>query len=417
MTAFVILGALLVLLALYIVVPPLLRPQQLTSGQKTHRHISGIRSELQKLKTGLDDGSLNQQDYNSNRQKLAAQVLTEIESPKKIDINIPPLRGQWAAWLTGLLIPAMALGIYAQLGSPGLISSPPTPAVQATSGGHGSDQVGSIEEMIVTLKQKLENEPENGEGWYMLARSYLAMRRFPEAVEALKKVVALKPDDANVLMQYGDTLAMMNDGRVSGEPEKIIHQALAINPNHPEALWLAGIAAEEQNLHEKAIGHWQKALGLMQDQPESRKLLTEAIEKARSKLSGGEVAAVAVPAQTEATASASIIVKVSLAPELVEKASPDDTVFIFARATQGPPAPLAAQRRKVSDLPFFVTLDDSQAMMPDRKLSGFDEVIIGARISSSGNPIAEPGDLEGLSQPLSPQNDATASVVIDKIKG
>ena len=426
MTVFAILGALLICLALYLVVPPLLKRQPLSSAQKTQRHIGGVRTELRKYKTDLDDGTLNQQAYNSARQKLATQVLDEIESPGKIKIDMPPLSGRWAGWMVGLLIPVLALGLYSRLGKPELIGLSASPMAQA--GNHGGDDVGSIEDMITALKEKLKNQPEDAEGWYMLARSYMSQKQYPEAVDAMEKVVALKNDNANILMQYADALAMTNNGRVSGEPEKIIHQALELEPNHPEALWLAGIAAEEQNLHEKAIGHWEKALGQMQDDPESKQLLNEAITDARSKMSGGAVAntdstatdsgnAVATneESKTQTTSGASIIVEVSLTPELLEKAKPEDTVFVFARATQGPPMPLAAQRRQVKDLPFTVTLDDSQAMMPDRKLSKFEQVIVGARVSSSGNPIKQSGDLEGLSEPVSPSQGITTSIVIDKV--
>jgi len=424
MTVFAILGALLIFLALYIIVPPLLRQRTLTSAQKTQRHIGAVRTELQKYKTDLDEGTLNRQSYNSARQKLASQVLEEIESPAKIKIDMPPLRGRWAGWMVSLLIPALALGIYSRLGNPELIGLSASPMAQA-AGNHGSDEVGSIEEMIATLKEKLKNQPDDAEGWYMLARSYMSQKQYPDAVEAMKKVIALKSDNANILMQYADALAMTNNGRVSGEPEKVILQALELEPNHPEALWLAGIAAEEQNLHEKAIGHWEKALGEMQDDAESKQLLGEAIADARSKISGSPDTttsdktaantggtATTKEAKTQATSNASITVKVSLTPELLEKAKPEDTVFVFARATQGPPMPLAAQRRQVKDLPFTVTLDDSQAMMPDRKLSKFDQVIVGAR---SGNPIKQSGDLEGLSEPISPSQGVTTAIVIDKV--
>ena len=285
MTVFTILGALLIFLALYLIVPPLVKRRPLTSAQKTQKHISEVRATLRKLKTDLDKGALDQQAYNTARQKLATQALEEIESPEKIKFEPPPLRGRWAGWMVGLLVPALALGIYTRLGKPELIGLTASPMAQ-TAGNHGNGGVGSIEDMITALKEKLKNQPEDAEGWYMLARSYMSQKQYPEAVEAMEKVVALKNDNANILMQYADALAMTNNGKVSGKPEKIIHQALTLEPNHPEALWLAGIAAEEQNQHEKAIGHWEKALGQMQNDPESKQLLNEAIADARSKMSG-----------------------------------------------------------------------------------------------------------------------------------
>jgi len=424
MTVFAILGALLVFLALYLIVPPLLKQPILTSAQKAQQHIGGVRSELKKYKSDLDAGTLSQQAYNSARQKLATQVIEEIESPGKIKINSSPLRGRWAGWMVGLSIPVLAVSMYLQLGKPEFIDSTTAGSMAQTPGNHGGGEVGSIEDMIAALKEKLKNQPDDAEGWYMLARSYMSQKEYPDAVEAMKKVIALKSDNANILMQYADALAMTNNGRVSGEAEKIIHQALAIEPKHPEALWLAGIAAEEQGQHEKAIGHWEKALAEMQDDPESKQLLEEAIADTRSKMSGGSSSVSdntdaateeAAPQQEAKAEAASITVEVSLTPELQQQAKPEDTVFIFARATEGPPMPLAAQRRQVKDLPFTVTLDDSQAMMPDRKLSNFDQVIVGARVSSSGDPTKQSGDLEGLSEPISPSQGITTSIVIDKV--
>ena len=421
MIVFALIGTLLVLLALYLLVPPLMRQQPLTVTQKTQKHMGTVRAELKKIKTDLDEGKINQQTYNSVRQKLATQVLDKIESPEKINIENPPLRGKWAGGLVGLLIPALALGLYWRLGKPELIDVSSNAATQS-AGNHGNN-AGSIEEMVGSLEEKLKNQPEDAEGWYMLARSYMSLKRYPDAVKAMEKVVALKDDNANILMQYADALAMTNNGKVTGKPEKVILQALTIDPNHPEALWLAGIAAEEQQQHEKAIAHWEKALAQMQDNEESKQLLNQAIADAKSKMSGTQIAvsetnntanAAEEISKPNATTSASITVDVSLSPELLEKAKPEDTVFVFARALQGPPMPLAAQRRQVKDLPFSVTLDDSQAMMPNRKLSNFDQVIVGARISSSGNPIKQPGDLEGLSQPISPAEGVKTSIIVDK---
>jgi cytochrome c-type biogenesis protein CcmH len=422
MIVFALIGALLVFLALYLLVPPLTRQQPLTVAQKTQKHIGTVRAELKKIKTDLDEGKVNQQAYNSVRQKLATQVLDEIESPEKINIETPPLRGKWAGGLVAFLIPTLALGLYWRLGKPELIDTSGTAATQS-AGDHGSD-AGSIEEMVGSLEAKLKNQPEDAEGWYMLARSYMSMKRYPDAVKAMEKVVALEDNNANILMQYADALAMTNNGKVSGKPEKVILQALTIDPNHPEALWLAGIAAEEQQKHEKAIGHWEKALAQMQDNEESKQLLNQAITDAKSKMSSVRAAnseinntanAAEKISKPKTNTNTSITVDVSLSPELMEKAKPGDTVFVFARALQGPPMPLAAQRRQVKDLPFSVTLDDSQAMMPNRKLSNFNQVIVGARISSSGNPIKQPGDLEGLSQPISPAEGVKTSIVVDKV--
>jgi cytochrome c-type biogenesis protein CcmH len=106
--------------------------------------------------------------------------------------------------------------------------------------------------------------------------------------------------------------------------------------------------------------------------------------------------------------------EIRLAPALKEKAAPDDTVFIFARAAQGPRMPLAVLRKQVRDLPATFQLDDSMAMNPALKLSSVAQVVVTARVSRSGGAMPQSGDLQGESPPVAPGAKAV-SITIDQV--
>ncbi len=417
MTLFLILAGLLIAIALILLVPPLLKPVS-QSEQVIRQRIRSLPRELKTLRTQLRKGEIDETTYHELRRKIAQDMLDEIEPQDDTDASP---KGRWAAALTAVIVPLIAVGLYTRLGQPQLIEGAQAPSASAENpGGHGPNMP-PVDKMIAGLEEKLKANPDNVEGWFMLGRSYMLLKNYPKAVNALKKAHELKKDDPDIMMRYADALAMNQGGRISGEPARLIRKALEINPNHPEALWLAGIASQESGQLGKAIEFWQRAKKNLPQDEESRQLLDQAIAKARAELGGAASQARAdepQPVKTAAGASKkpSITVKVSLSPELAAKARPDDMVFIYAKAASGPPMPLAAQKRRVKDLPVTVTLSDDQAMMPAFKLSKFDSVIIGARVSRSGNPIGASGDLEGATQPLSPAKTSEASVVINKVR-
>lgn len=243
-----------------------------------------------------------------------------------------------------------------------------------------------IDKMIDQLEQKMQDEPENATGWTMLGRSYMMLKRFPEAVHALDKALALTPEDPELMLSLADAIAMTNEGQMAGRPQKLIDQALAVSPNNPKALWLAGITAREAEDHEKAIGYWQTLLPLIADDAGSTQEVQALIQEA-----GGTVTTASKPTP-KAASTISVVVKVDLDESLRDKASPEDTVFIYVKASEGPQMPLAAVRKQVKDLPLEITLDESMGMMPQMKMSNFDAYKVGARVSRSGQAISASGD-------------------------
>jgi len=270
----------------------------------------------------------------------------------------------------------------------------------------------AIEEMLARLIQRLEANPNDGQGWVMLARSYLALQRYDLANAAYAKATTLVQDNPDVWADYGDALATSSGGRLVGRPAELVQRALALNPRHPKALWLAGTASFQEGDFANAIAYWERLRVLLPENSEDARIIRNNIVQARERAGEGAPPA----AQTQAPASG-VVIKgvVSLDDKLAEKVAPTDTVFIYARASEGPTIPLAVVRKQVKDLPVAFTLDDSLAMMPTLKLSNYKEVVVGARISKSGNAGRSSGDLEAVLPPIRVTSGKSLTLSINQI--
>jgi cytochrome c-type biogenesis protein CcmH len=247
----------------------------------------------------------------------------------------------------------------------------------------------------------------------MLARSYAVLQRFPEASKAFARARELAPENPQLMADHADVLAMLQGQRVAGEPAQLAQRALTIDPDNLKALALAGSAAFEDKDYTGALKHWTRASRLAEPGSPFAQGLAGSIAQARA--AGGQEpagasapalaqapapAAPAAPAPAAAPGTARLTGVVQLAGALAAQAAPGDTVFVFARAADGPRMPLAILKMRVSDLPLNFTLDDSTAMSPQMKLSNFPRVIVGARISRSGDAMPRTGDLVGQVGPV-----------------
>jgi cytochrome c-type biogenesis protein CcmH len=362
------------------------------------------RDQLRELEADLRAGTLAPDQYEKARLEIEARLIADVgtgDTPAET-----PRGARGAALALGLAIPICALAVYLSVGNPSAV----LPQVAGGANPHGMT-VAQFEAAVTRLAARMKDNPEDAEGWMMLGRSYAVLGRFGEASEAYAKAAARAPRDAQLLADYADALAMAQGRTLQGEPEKIVLRALAIDPDNVKALLLAGTAAFNRNDPRAAIRHWERALGVLPKESDMIQGVQASIAQARS-LAGspGEKAQVAKPARPQGGSRVSGVVR--LAPELAGKVAPGDTVFIFARATEGPRMPLAILRKRGSDLPAEFTLDDSMAMAPQMKLSAFPRVIIGARVSKSANANPQPGDLQGLSAAVK-VGAKSVSVVID----
>jgi cytochrome c-type biogenesis protein CcmH len=253
--------------------------------------------------------------------------------------------------------------------------------------------------MTGKLAARLEKNPDDAEGWGMLGRAYRALDRLDESVAAWARAAELKPNDASVLADYAEILAISREGRLAGEPTQLLTRALKADPDNPKAL--AGGAAFERGDYNRAITHWEYLLARAGDDANLVQALNTGIAEARSRLTGKTSPAVEISGT------------VALSPEVADRAKPDDSVFVFVRAAKGPRMPLAITRVQVKNLPYDFRLDDSMAMVPEMKLSNFSEVVVAARVSRSGSAEPVRGDLEGASTVVKP-GAAGIRVLIDR---
>jgi cytochrome c-type biogenesis protein CcmH len=321
-----------------------------------------------------------------------------------------PLQGRASLVASLLLIPVLGLVLYLYVGRPDLADY----RAQASAGDDQQMTTAELQQSIARLIEKLKSRPDDLESWALLARSYQFTGQYELAQATWEKTLLLAPDNTDVMAAYAQALAEAHEGRLSGKPERLIRAILEKDPDHPEALWLAGLLAAQQNKPSEAINYWKR---LKTRLPEGSKP-SEELDGFMAKLSAQ--AGLPAPAVSGNNSAASISgaenirVSVRLAENMVAQMRPDDTLFIFARAASGPPMPLAVVRKQAGDLPLEVTLDDTQAMRPEMRLSAFPEIIVGARISHSGQAMPSSGDLQGLSTALKPVTGERYQVVIDQ---
>ncbi|HLQ02408.1 MAG TPA: c-type cytochrome biogenesis protein CcmI [Burkholderiales bacterium] len=398
MSVFLVIGALLIASALLFIVPPLRRRGSRPGATRDAVNVAVYRDQLRELESDLRAGTLAPDQYEKARSEIEARLLADVG---RGDAPAGSARGtRAAAVVLGLAVPICALAVYVAVGNPRSLA----PQAGETSHGLSAQQ---FEALVSRLAARLRDNPEDAEGWMMLGRSYAVLGRFPESAEAYAKAAARKPHDAQLLADYADALAMAQGRRLEGEPERIIARALAIDPMNVKALLLAGTVAFNRSDYAGAVRHWERVLDAVPGESEMAQRLRASIAQART-LGAGPQAAIS----GKKSGRGQVRGVVKLAPELSAKVAPGDTVFIFARAAEGPRMPLAVLRKQGRDLPAEFALDDSMAMSPAAKLSDHPRVVIGARISKTANATPQPGDLQGLSAPVSVGSDRV-SVVID----
>jgi cytochrome c-type biogenesis protein CcmH len=406
MIVFVVVSALLVAGMLLFVVPPLLRRESGSGVSRNKINVAVYRDQLREIEGDLRAGTLKADQSEKARQEIEKRLIEDMAGGEEAAGK--PRHARAAALAMGLAVPLFALVIYLLVGTP-QVFAPGFAGADKPDHGVTAQQ---MQTLVERLAARLKEEPDNAEGWAMLGRSYGALGRFDDASAAYAEAVSRVPQDAQLLADYADTLAMAQGRRLQGEPEKLIARALRADPDNVKALALAGTVAFENTDYPTAVGHWERILALVPQESDFTQSLRSSIAEAREL--GSLAPAAKQQAQRRPAATAGRVSGVArLAPELAAKADPTDTVFIFARAAEGPRMPLAILRKQVRDLPLKFTLDDSMAMAPETKLSAFARVVVGARISKSANAAPRPGDLEGLSAAVKP-GAAGVVVVIDR---
>ncbi len=423
MTLFWSLAAVMIMIALLFILPALFRTGKPGAAgiDRDTLNIEVIRSQISELDADLQTGRLSKDQYAAARRDLEQELLNDLTGNDSGNSG-KTRSGQWAAVILIIGIPLLAAGLYDQLGSrqiiPLLAQMQANPPPRATAGAEGQL---SVEEMVNKLAERMRSQPDDMKGWVMLARSYVVLKRYDAAVDAYRNILRLGGNSPELLADYADALAMSAGGRFTPEAGELLTRALAAEPENVKALWLAGHWKNQSGDYTAAIEYWQHAASLLPADGEDAAVIGQQIARAREQLGLPPLAdtqpaatAVQAPAGKPAAAAATAIqVSVSLDPQLASQVKPDDTVFVFARAAQGPRMPLAIVRKQARDLPLSVSLDDSLAMSPAMVLSKFSQVSVGARISRSGNAMPQSGDLQGIKSPVAVGKDLSVAIQID----
>jgi cytochrome c-type biogenesis protein CcmH len=406
--------------------PLLKRQAQMTSEQE--KTLPVYRQQFSELEQDLTNGLLTDEQYQTARHELERRVLEEtgsIETSSTTSGGLVNLR--FVALSLVMIIPAASGVLYWTLGNPAAMTHPAA-SPMAAQGGAGDERqmMEGLNTLMERLKKKLEQNPNDATGWTMLARSYMAMERYADAVPAFDKAFKLNPNNADMLADYADALAIHQGRKLEGKPETMIQKALKVDPNHVKALMLAGTIAYNRKDFSLAVKDWERARANLPpgSDPEDGEQIAAAIGDAKQRMGGAPMMAAtnaprassAMPADhppvKKAGASHAITGKVVLGPGMAGKTLPD-TLFVFAKDVAGPPMPVSIVRASKKDLPFTFRLDDSTSPMPSRKLSDIDTVVIVARVSKSGQAMPGSGDLEGMSQPIKPGTE-NVTIVIDR---
>ena len=310
-------------------------------------------------------------------------LLGDLESAAPAESAQP--EGYGRTLLIGALVslPIFAFSVYLALGRPDLVSSTPQ-SPQAS--------MPDVEAAIGKLAERLKQNPNDLEGWMLLGRSLQTTRQSAKAAAAYEYAAKLAPDNLDVQGLYAEALAEANGGSTEGKPTEIVAAILKKDPNNKGGLWMAGVAAAERKDEAKAAEYWDRLKAQLPPESDEARQIGQYIAEVQ-----GMPAAPEAPAPAAKSEPAKRIrVKVDLADGLKGQAAPEDALFIFARAAEGPPMPLAVAKKQVKDLPVEVELTDTMAMMPGMSLSSFERVVVGARVSKSGKPTPSPGDLQGM---------------------
>ncbi|WP_333984278.1 c-type cytochrome biogenesis protein CcmI [Ectopseudomonas khazarica] len=393
-------AGLLLLTALAFLLIPVLRIRKLQAEEdRTALNVTLYQERLQELESQRQAGVLDDAQLEAGRAEAARELLDDTEGVQRRSSVL----GGKIPLFAALLVPVLGVGLYLHWGAIDELEQTRLLAAQ---------QPQSIEEMTARLEQAVKEQPQSAEAWYFLGRTYMAQERAGDAAKAFEQAVNLAGRAPELLGQWAQALYFAEGKQWSQRLQALTDEALKGDPQEVTSLGLLGIAAYESQRYTDAVRYWERLVAVLPEQDPSRAAIVGGIERAREQMGdAGQASAAAEPgAKVHA-----LEVSVSLSPEVQKNVQPDDAVFVFARALSGPPMPLAVKRLKVSDLPARISLSDVDAMMPELKISRFDQVQLVARVSRAGN--ATQGEWTGQVGPVANTARETQTLLIDSREG
>ena len=357
-----------------------------TQASQANANAKVYRDQILDLDREHDSGHISDEEWQQSRDELSLRLLEDTSA-----VDDPAAKTEkpaiWTAVVLAVALPLGSMGMYMWVGQPEALN----PLALKTP-----DQVDpkDLAKMAQTLAEKLQDKPDNLQGWVMLGRTYRTLENFDAALRAYDSALKLSADD-DLKLERIEVIAMQRQGQFEGEPWNVIREVLQRDPQHFGALLTAGSASYAEGKFADALKYWEQARKPLDANNPDLEGLESAIATVRERL--GMPPAKAAPA---AASGLNVTGQVNLSASLKSKASPNDVVFIYATPANGDRMPLAIFKTTVSQLPFNFTLDDSTAMAPDRKLSAAGEVMVKVRVTKSGNAMPQSGDLSGSLGPV-----------------
>ncbi len=432
---FWILIIIMLLLAIGVLIYPVLRPRQDLAIAYKESNLTINEEKIKELDQDLAEERINQPSYEAAREELDRELLIDIpgDGGGTVAATNTAKKQPVLAIILVVFLPVMSILLYLQLGMPqatdtAFVASQQQPQQEASA---------SIEDLTEQLKARIDKNGGSVQDWTMLARAHKYMGESVQAEKAF--VVALQHDENNaqLMLELAEMMALNNSRLFNAESRELVLKAYALEPDNANALWFAGVAEYQANNYRAAIDHLLSLLPSARDDEEVLQSIIAMISRSRLELIAAgkdmpeleamlgmsktmepvatEVSATAADQSVIATAETmtSLNVTVNISDEIRKKFSANDVIFVYAKAKQGPRAPLAAQRITLAELPATIVLDDSMAMIEGMNISAFDQLVISARVSKSGTALAQSGDYIGSRDFKNNKTTASIKVVID----
>lgn len=394
MTVFLLLALLITVLVLLPTLLPLLRVRRTAAAERELLNVALFQERRDELEQELAEDSISAGQYEAARLELERDLLLNAGDEE----TAAPRSARGLALVIGIAVPLLAGVLYLQLGAPDFVD-PPAQAEHAA--GTNMDMAALTRQ----LAERLEQSPGDIEGWMLLGRSYAMQERYQEAGEVYEQALQRAGEHPDLLTDYAEVLALQQ-GSMRGKARELVERALKLNPDAQGALWLAGVAAFEQEDYTAAIAHWQQLQKLLPAQDaEAHAMVRDNLNEARGRLGEPQPLAEAAPM---------LRLRISLDPALAGRVQPEQVLFIMARPPEGG-MPVVALRRLARELPLDIVLDDSAMLTAGRSLGDYSQVEVVARISGSGNAAAASGDLEG-SIVVDPRTAEPVAIRIDHLR-
>lgn len=311
-----------------------------------------------------------------------------------------------AALLIALVLPLGTGALYLLVGTPAALNGVTAEAAAPIS----------MQQALTELRTHLQQQPDDLQGWMLLAQTSSMLRQPADARDAFDHALKLAPNNAEAMIGWAENDSMTrSDHRIEGRALELLKRAVQLHPDSQRGLWLLGISNFQRGEYREAAATWRLLQPQLEPGSNVAKAVAEQIAVADARAGGAPAGASSSSAAATAPQGAALRVQVALAPALKDKLAPGDALFVYARAENGPPMPLAVAKLDPAQLPTTVTLTDAMAMTPAFKLSSVERVFVGARISHSGQPVAQPGDLEGDAGVVAVDRKAPVKISIDKV--